>query len=43
MSVGMQIIDAELYSTGIPRAYRHRANSFDSQRLIDETFSKVFS
>jgi hypothetical protein len=42
-AAGLQIIDAEHYSNGIPRVYRNSTNSFDSQRLIDETFSKVFS
>lgn len=42
ISAGLQIMDAEFFSKGIPRAYRHAGNSFDSQRLIEETLEKVF-
>ena len=41
ISAGMQIIDADLYTKGIPRVYRPQRSDFDSRQLIDEAFSKL--
>jgi hypothetical protein len=41
-AAGLQIIDAEHYSNGIPRVYRNSTNSFDSEALINEAFNNVF-
>jgi hypothetical protein len=41
-AAGLQIIDAEHYSNGIPRVYRNSTNSFDSEALINEAFKNVF-